>query len=431
MSTLMHYIWRNRMLPKRELRTTKGEEIKIIETGKSCSQESNIFRNARLRIGEREWSGNIIIHHKSSDWEKDIQSNKNSSYKNIILHITESDDIETMLPHGEYIPQLRITFPASIAQEYDSYVKGEKLIPCHQTMASMEKMPLHGHLSRLLVERIDEKAERIEALYNECDKRWEETLFKLLARNFGFGVQSAAFEEWASMLNLQALAKHRNNLLQVEAVFFGQAGLLDPDSIPAYYRNEALETPYYKELNREYKFLSTKFALKAMNAKAWSTTAPPHLRIARLASLYSSSKATLSAIASCETIDEIEKILQVTPQGYWWNHLQFGGTTTTGSTPLRKSQMNIIIINTIAPMLYTYGKHRNDATLCNKAEDILHTLETEHNSIIKRWASLGVTAECAADSQALIQLQKSYCNKHACENCRFAYAHIKQRINKN
>lgn len=425
MSTIMHYIWRNRILSREQLHTTEGESIQVIEIGTNEPTDGNIFHNARLKIGTNEWSGNIILHHKSSDWEKEIHKNGADGYKNVILHITESDDIETMLPHGEYIPQLRISYSAHKAREYEAAAKGLEPLPCYKTMANMEKIHLHSNLSRLLIERIEDKSQRIEKLYNECGKRWEETFFKLLARSFGFGVQSTPFEQWAAVLDMQALGKHRDNLLQVEAIFFGQAGLLAEESIPAYYRKEALESSYYKELIREYKFLSQKFGLKSINAKMWNGNSTPHLRIARLAALYNSAKATLSSIATCETQKELEEILQVTPQGYWWNHLQFGGTTTNGCGPLRTSQLHTIIINTIAPILYTYGKHRNNLVLCNKAEEILHNLGSEHNSIIRKWEEAGIIADCAADSQALLQLRKEYCNKMACCRCRFANAYLR------
>ena len=427
MSTFMHYIWRNRVLTKEQLYTTAGEAIQVIEAGKNEPSDGNIFRNARLKIGSHEWSGNIILHHKSSDWEQEIQSRGRNCYNNIILHITESDDIETMLPHGEYVPQLRINYSQQKSKEYEAAIKGTQRLPCHKTMAGMEKVHLHSNLSRLMIERIEEKAQRIEKLHEQCGKRWEETFFKLMARNYGFGIQSSSFEQWAAVLDMQALGKHRDNLLQVEAIFFGQAGLLGEESIPEYYRKEALESSYYKDLVREYKFLSQKFNLKSIDAKTWNGSATPHLRIARLAALYSSYRATLSSISACETQKELEAILQSTPEGYWWNHLQFGGTTTSGCGPLRISQLHTIIINTIVPILYAYGKHRSDLNLCNKAERLLHNLAGEHNSIIRKWNDAGIYADCAADSQALIQLQKEYCNKNGCSRCRFAYAYLKEQ----
>lgn len=428
MDTLMQYVWANKLLPSKSLVTTAGDVISIINAGEYNPHEGSVFNNAKIRIGERVCSGDVVLHDKSSDWEKELHDKK-STYKNVILHVTRNDDVETIRPHGESVPQLQITFAPQLEAEYNDVIKNGAQLPCHGTISEMDKIELHANLSRLLVERIEEKAGRINNLYEQCDKRWDDTLFKLLARNFGFGIQGNAFELWASELNMQALAKHRDNELQIEAIFFGQAGLLESDTIPAYYRAEAEKSKYYNDLKREYKFLSGKFNLKSVDAKIWGTgNFTPHMRIARLATLYAKNNVSLSAIAECDTLQELRHLLQVQPEGYWRNHLIFGGTETIGTGTLKNSQTDLLIINTVAPILYTYGKHRNDANLCEKAEDFLHTIPGENNSIIRSWNQMGVNVSCAADSQALIHLRKNYCNKHKCAECRFAYAYFKEKI---
>lgn len=426
MNTLMHYIWENRILPCEKLSTTSGEQIKVINTGKLGSK-GNIFHNARLIIGDKEWSGNIVFHEKSSDWERELRERK-SIYDNVILHVTHIDDVDTARRNGEFIHQLKIEYPENLASEYSEAAIGTPL-KCTSTIAAMEKIKLHSNLSRLLIERIEDKATRIKKLYAECNQRWDDTLFKLLARNFGFGIQSRIFEQWAAILNMQALSKHRDNQIQIEAIFYGQAGLLNEKSIPSYYLQEAKESRYYNELVREYKFLTSKFKLKSLDSNVWGAgNASPHLRIARLAKLYTSNKLSLSSIAECNTISELRNILQAQPDGYWRYHLQFGGTATTGAAPLKNNHLDLLIINTIVPLLYTYGKHRRQPQLCSKAEDILYSLSNENNSITRWWAQNGVCVSCAADTQALIQLQKEYCNKHRCHECHFAYAYLKEKI---
>ncbi len=426
MNTLMQYIWANKLIPNKELITTNGDKINVINTGQYTPCGEGVFQNAKIEIGSNVWSGDVVFHGKSSDWEKELHEKK-STYNNVILHVTQEDDIETLRPHGESIPQLYITFPKQIEEEFNA-IK-DIALPCSATMAEMSKLELHSNLSRLLVERIEEKAQRINILYNQCCKRWDDTLFKLLARNFGFGIQSSAFEQWASVLDMQALGKHRDNKLQIEAIFFGQAGLLEDDTIPSYYRNEALNNRYYNELKREYRFLSGKFNLESVDAKIWGGgNSTPHLRIARLATLYANRSISISSIANCNTLQEVRHLLQVQPEGYWRYHLIFGGTETTGVATLKNSQADLLIINTVAPILYTYGKHRNEARLCEKAEDYLHTIPNENNNIIRYWGQMGVNVNCAADSQALIHLRKNYCNKHKCADCRFAYAYLKEKI---
>lgn len=429
MCTFMSYIWRNRLFIQNKPTTTNGDEIQIINPGENTPGDGNIFRNARLRIGGKTWSGNIVLHDKSSEWEQDIQREGAAAYCNVILHVTRNDDVETMFPHGEYIPQLRLQYPGELAQEYENSIREKRLLPCTHTIMEMDALNLQSCLSRLLVERIEEKAERIARIYAECEKRWDDTLFKLLARNFGFGIQSSIFEAWATVLDMQALGKHRDNPTQIEAIFFGQAGLLDAKHIPQYYKEEALASNYYNSLLREYEFLSNKFKLKNIDGSIWGHgNGTPHLRIARLATLYSKERVSISRIAECNTIEELRTLLQAQPDGYWRYHLQFGGTETTGAAPLRNSQLDLLIINTVVPILYSYGKHRHDSTLCNKAEDYLYSLRKEDNSIIRRWIQNGMAINCAADSQAVMQLQKAYCDKSNCRNCAFAYAYLKRRM---
>ena len=425
MNTLIQYIWKNRLFPTKDIATTDGKRLRVIMSGED---RGNIFCNARISLDDEIWSGNIVLHDKSSDWEKDIIKAGADAYSNVILHVTLNDDVETMRRSGEYIPQLRLTTTPQMSNTYNS-ICGTPGSHCTEAIQCMGKLKLHNFLSKLLMERVEEKSERIEQLHNRCNKQWEETLFKLLARNFGFGIQSSLFEAWASLLNIQAAGKHRDNTTQIEALFFGQAGLLDEGTVPQYYRAQSAADGHFDTLVREYRFLSAKFNLQALDGKKWGCgNGTPHQRIARLAALYCSQKVSMSAIAACDTIEELRTLLQIQPQGYWRTHLQFGGTETPGTPPLRNSQLDLLIINTIIPMMYTYGKHRHDEELCSKAEDLMHTLQGEDNSIIRRWVQRGIEVECAADSQAIIQLQKSYCDKHNCSECHLAYEYMKRAI---
>lgn len=429
MKSILHYIWKNKLIPKDFATTPDGEKIEVIQVGEASGTDSNLFCNARIKIGDRIWSGNVILHSKSSDWEPEIRKCGEASYRNVILHVTADNNVDTMRRHGECIPQLVLRLPDVLSDEYREAAEQRSLLPCHKHLSAMNGLKMHSYMSRLLSERIEEKSMYIERIHELCDKKWEQTLFKLMVRNFGFGLQGDTFEEWGKILDMQAMAKHRDNKLQIEAMFFGQAGLLDENTIPQYYRNDALNSDYYKNLLREYRFLSAKFNLRSINGTKWrfgNTT--PHIRIARLAALYTDSRITLSNIASCNTNSEMQSLLQSGLQGYWYNHTQFGSTETEGTPPMRASQLDLIIINTIVPILYAYGKHRKDRELCDKAERILHTLRSEDNNIVRRWRQKGVTIECAADSQAIIQLQKAYCNKYNCIACHLAYTYIKEEL---
>ena len=423
----MHYIWQNRLLPKSRLITTGGEQIDVISTGEECGQD-NLFRNATLKIGGKELSGDIMLHNRSCEWEKELEDS-NGNHGNVILHITRENDSERTLELSETIPQLCIPNPEELDKEFLEVSQHSSCFPCEETIARQSTINTHSFLSRLLIERMEDKAAAIERAHVESDKRWEETLLRIIIRSFGFGIQGDVFEEWARILDYTALGKHRDNLLQVEAIMFGQAGLLDEESIPYYYRTQALTSDYYNRLAKEFQFLQNKFSLKEIEHKTWGTgSATPHVRIARIASLYWNRNTDFSSIATCETLQGYHKLLDTSLQGYWNNHTCFGGTETTGNGNMKPRQLDVIIINAVIPILYIYGKHRNENGLCAKAEELLYQLKSEENSIVRKWKEKGLSIECAADSQAILQLEKKYCRLRRCTDCRFAWYYIKEKL---
>lgn len=404
MKALLHYIWKYRIFPHRLLQTTGGATIEILNNG---NERPDIFEDAHLMIDGKEKRGDITFCITGSGADK------------AILNISATEEA---CP----IPTLKIVPTAETTAIFQSIQNG--FCPCSDTLPESSTLHMGNFLSRLLAERMEEKAARITRLHNLSEKRWEETLFRLLARNFGFGIQGDAFEEWAKVLNLSALGKHRDNPLQTEAIFFGQAGLLEEESIPEYYRTEALGTPYYTNLRNEYKFLKAKFGLAQTPHTLWTGTTP-HTRIARLAAMYHSGKISLSHIADCTTLEAVRNLLQTPAGSYWDKHNQFGGTEINNrATTLSNKHLNLLTINTIIPILYTYGKHRSDTNLCNRAEDFLYSLPPEENSIIRSWAKTGIIAKSAADTQALIQLKNQYCKKNRCLECLFAYQCIKESM---
>ena len=325
--------------------------------------------------------------------------------------------------------RLRTIIPGELIDEFDAALQHRESFPCAGAITELADIQYHGYLSRLLTERIEEKGTIIERVFTQCGQRWDDTLLKVAIRSFGFGIQSQIFDEWASILDTQALGKHKDNPLQTEAIFFGQAGLLDDESIPYYYRDNAVKSSYYNELKREYRFLSNKFGLKSMDYRMWNCgNFTPHLRIARIAALYRLDRLTISNITSANTLTDIYRLFSHSLDGYWQNHTCFGGTETTGNGCMRQKQVDVIIINSIVPMLYIYGKRRKEEGFCGMAEDLLHQIEPEENGIIKRWREQGIKAECAADSQALLQLSRSYCKCKNCIDCPFAVHYIKKRL---
>ena len=292
--------------------------------------------------------------------------------------------------------------------------------PCTCRMAELPSEQFDSILAQLLHERFEEKRKIIERIFTLCDQKWDDTLLKVAIRSFGFGIQNSVFEEWANVLNTQALGKHRDNPTQIEAILFGQAGLLEIESIPYYYRDEAMRCAYYNELTKEYRFLSNKFQLTSIDHKKWNCgTTTPHLRIARVASLYHLGRLTISGITTANNLTDIYRLFAHPLNGYWQNHTCFGGTATVGNGCMKQRQVDIIIINSVVPILHIYGKHRKEERYCEMSKNLLYSLAPEENSIIRKWRTQGVAAKNAADTQALLQLSRSYCKANECNECPF------------
>ena len=421
MEELLHYVWKHKIFPLNELTTTTGQRLEIIDTGLSNRDAGPDFFNAKIKLDGVVWVGNIEIHTHSSDWFKHGH-HQNPVYDNVILHVATYIDAEVHRSNGESIPQMQLTCPEHIRENFKELTDTDKYPPCYRIIPSLSKLTIHSWMSALQMERFEQKNAHLIERLRFCNNHWEDAFFITLARNFGFSINADAFEEWAKHIPLRAIDKHRDNLFQVEAFFFGQAGILgDIDG-----------DEYYLRLKREYEYLAHKFELSPMDVTRWRflRLRPnnfPHVRIAQLANLYHRSYGLLSQLMEKETLKEVRDLLRGGTSEYWLNHYTFGGCSPAYPKTLSDSSLNLIIINTVVPFLYAYGIHRGKENLCSRATAFLEGLKPENNYIIRMWSECGLKVSHAGDSQALIQLKKEYCDKKKCLYCRIGYEYLKSK----
>ena len=406
------------------LQTTTGEPIEVIDAGLPNTNAGPDFFNAKLKIGGTLWVGNIEVHTLASDWMRHGHD-KDAAYDNVILHVAETVDCEVFRANGVPVPQLQLPCPDPVRQRYDELSHAEIYPPCYSILSSLPKLTVHSWLSALQVERFEQKARVIATRLERCNNHWEDVFFITLARNFGFGLNGDAFEAWASRLPFRAIDKHRDDLFQVEAFFFGQAGLLDEELPDA--------DGYYLKLQKEFRYLQHKFELSVpMTATQWRflRLRPgnfPHVRLAQLANLYYKERSLFSRIMEADTLEAVRKLLTVTTSPYWEEHFNFRKVSSSREKQVGKNAQNLIIINTVIPFLYAYGLHKADELLCERATGFLESLKAEDNHIIRHWSGAGLPVSTAADSQALLQLQKEYCDKKDCLRCRFGFEYLRQK----
>ena len=332
---------------------------------------------------------------------------------------------------GHFVPQMVLTIPPSVHDNYEELLRTDAYPPCYRIIPNLTRLTIHAWMAALQTERLEQKTIAIQERVKEAGGSWEDAYFQTMARNYGFGINGDAFEEWARHIPLQAVGKHRDDLFQIEAIFMGQAGLLELNTIPAQYQQQALNEGYFAKLRNEYQYLAHKFSLTPMNAQLWRflRLRPqnfPHIRIAQLANLYYQRKATLSALIDCQDMPAMAAMLrtQVTP--YWETHYTFGSESFRNAKHLSPFSINLLMINTCVPMLFAYGRHSMKEALCDRAFDILEQLKAENNHIIRMWKECGLDVKSAGDSQALIQLKREYCDKKECLRCRIGFEYLKR-----
>lgn len=396
MEKLLHYAWKCKMLPLRQLCTTDGQEVEVIDPGLSNTNAGPDFFNAKIRIGDTMWAGNVELHLLSSDWYRH-NHHLDAAYDNVILHVTTKADTEVETHSGKRPPQVVVQIPDSLHAHYEELLTTMDYPRCHRIIPHIASLTVHSWMDALLCERLKERSERVMKWVNETHGDWARALMVTLARSFGFSLNGDAFERWGRCLPLHATAKHRDDLFQLQALFLGTAGLLGKVGD--------------EKLTKEYAYLAHKFSLtETLTEKDWRymRTRPqnfPHVRILQLTQIYQNGTAELSHLLDAKDIKQLYECFAV--------------------KGLTKASINLLIINVVVPVLYAYGRHHNEDKYEHRALELLEQIKAENNYILRQWQDCGIKVDTAADSQALIQLKREYCDKKDCLRCRFGYEYLK------
>ena len=431
MERLLHYTWQNRLFPAIGLKTTDGEPLEILAPGVHNNDAGPDFIAGVVKIGGVQFAGNIEIHTRSSDWYRH-RHDSDAAYSNVVLHVVSEADVEVRDCKGRKLPQFVMKVPRYVEDNYANLLGEEKYPPCWRHVPYIEPVKVENWLATLHALRLESKVQRIYDSLQRCSHDWERVCFITVARNFGFGINGEAFEEWAYNVPLGAAAKHRDNIFQIEALFLGQAGLLQPDTVPAKYRAQAEAEGYFGRLAREYAFLAHKFTLTPMPVERWKLlrTRPqnfPHIRLAQLAALYVQGAISLASLTAPGELREVRTRLRAGADGYWRSHYLFGCESPERAKVPGMGSLNLLVLNSVIPLLFAYGRYRAEKELEERSLRLFASLPPENNCITRLWGELGVTARSAADSQALIHLKKNYCDRRDCLRCRFGYEYLKMQ----
>ena len=412
----LHFLWKYSLYYTNRLVDTDGNLIEVIHPGVYNRDSGPDFFNARIRIAGTEWAGNVEIHTKASHFDSHGH-NKDHAYDNVILHIVSEADKRVRNARGEEVLTAKIEFDKLLFEKYINLVNNPFAIACQGEIEKLDRFFIRHWLNSLVVERLKNKSDLILKIYSETGKDWEETFYRTLSRYFGFRVNTEPFEMLAASLPFKIIRKHIDNRLQIEALLFGSSGMLDE----GLFRN-AIDDVFYKDLLREFKILSAKYSLKPMHGWLWkfSKLRPvnfPTIRISQLAAMFSVTGGLFSKVIEAKNINSLRNAFEVSASEYWDEHYVFGKMSKKISKSTGTTASDILLINAVIPVIFVYGKSRDDLEVCEKAISFLEEIKPEENTILTDWERAGIEAGSAFDSQALIQLRNEYCKKRRCLEC--------------
>ncbi len=409
---LLQFIWQFQYFNKTSLTTVEGNELHIHHPGTLNSDQGPDFSGARITIDDKEWAGSVEVHVKSSLWVQHHHSSDNN-YRKVILHVVWQHDqaIENLI--NSKIPTLEIQPLVStiLLNKYNRLLNTCAFVPCEKFLPALSEIEWTAWKERLAVERLQKKVNAVLQNLETANGHWEQVFWWQLAASFGGKVNASLFEEVARSIPLPVLARHKNQIHQVEALLFGQAGLL----------SVSFTNDYPLLLQREYNFLSKKYSLIPVTIPAqflrMRPAAFPTIRMAQLAKLVNQASHLFSKIIKTEKVEEVIQMFNVTANDYWHYHYHFNDTNNFLPKQTGKAFINLVVINSIIPVMYAYGVYKNDMVLKTRAVDWLNNLPPEQNNITRAWKFLGVSNKSALDSQSLLQLKNGYCNLIKCLHC--------------
>lgn len=417
---LLHYVWKNNIYSTFNFQSTKGNSLKIIHPGYPHQDAGPDFKQAIIKIDDIIWAGDVEIHLNSSDWYKHNHQ-LDEKYRSVILHVVYSFDQEVFINNVEPITtfELKHYISKHLLENYSEIIHSNFKLPCYQfvqnaTKESVEysKLLFSSLYTRMIAERIEERQQNIFQIVNQCHGDWNEAIFRLVATNFGFKTNNPAFEMLSKSIPFKYLKIHSKNHIQVYALLFGQAGMLD----------EQLEDDYYKILQNEYFYLKRLYKLVPIHPKNWNLLRLrpqnfPCIRIAQLCEVIHHYPELFYRIENHTEKAQFEKIFVLETDPYWQNHFHFGKMSKVHSTIIGKSTFDLLMINSILPALYAYGVFCGKDELQERAIDLLSQIEPEQNAILSSYHEIGFPINNAFESQAILQLSKKYCKKKECLEC--------------
>lgn len=409
----LHYLWRFQKLGALPLQATSGAEVVVVSPGVMNSGGGPDFLNAKIWIDDTLWAGDVEIHLRASSWFEH-QHHLDSNYDAVILHVVWEDDQALCYPSGRAVPCLVLgnsLDPEHWERYQKKFITLPHWIPCEKMIASFPEFKWSHWKERLYLQRLEEKTLQIRKLLKTNYNNWEQTLFELLAKNFGLNRNGDVFLQWAQRLPFAVVQKNCANGDLLEALFMGMAGLL----------NGEIHHPYPQKLRKDFDYLKRKYGFNEVSGISvnFGRLRPPNfptIRLSQLAQLYHQHPRPFSLLIKAEAPRDLNWIRTIGVSEYWKTHYTFEKESAPSPKRLSQSFFDLLMINTLIPLRFAYAQIQ-EGSFGEELFRWIRSLPAEKNRITQGFSDLGLPFQSALDSQSLLQLKKDYCDKKKCLHC--------------
>lgn len=410
---LIQYVWQHQLFDKEDMCTCDGESLRVIFPGYPNTDAGPDFRQAVVVIGGMKWVGDVEVHLNSSDWYRHRHQEDNK-YRSVVLHVVYRHDREVIREGTETYPtfELQSRIPEDLLQRYRDLSSSADRLPCRPFLPICSPLTLQAMNASMALERLLRKQAYVLGVVEQSAHDWGEALYRLLAMGFGFKTNAVAFELLARSLPSSVLRRHADSALQVEALVFGQSGLLERPTVD----------DFYDTLKYEYDYLRYKYALVPIGEYHWNLLRLrpcnfPCLRLSQFAALMAGKTDLMNRILEAKDVDEVRRELNVSASVYWRTHYHFGREVPPHGAALGADSVHSLIINVVVPFLFSYGRFSAHDDLLERAVRFLEELPFENNRRTRLFQGTHFPRVTALDSQALIELSTEYCQKKRCMEC--------------
>lgn len=417
---LLHFIWKYRVFEPANLSCADGALLEVIDPGLHNTDAGPDFFNAKIKIGQTMWAGNVEIHKKASDWFAH-NHHRDKSYNNVILHIVLDNDVVVHTENNRQVPVCQLAASPQLVVKYNRLLEDQKWLKCADGIHAVSPIDMANWLERCAVSKLELRTLKIQGLLESYKGDWDQVFFVVLARSFGFGTNADPFEMMARQTPVKILLQHADNKMMVEALLLGQSGLL----------GNAGTDPYHQKLVREYAFLSAKHGLKPVEGHLFKflRLRPgnfPTVRLAQMADFICRSVGLWDSFLKANNLPQVIGLLKCAPSDYWKSHYLLGEPSVDdASKDMGLGSIRLVIINAVVPFVFAYGFLRGNETLQQKAMEWLEKLPPEKNAITDQWCVEGeIVPRNAFESQALVHLHNHYCQTKKCLQCRIGHAFL-------